>query len=150
MKYILIGFLILWVLVSCGTPRLTHLTEPLFLMPQRINISHYGEEAGSGATGARVLAEEVTYTEEHEPEISAETTAPAGLDTTHVYAIQGVTVVSKARFAPIREGQVNVDFVIRIPKEFLSDDYQICLTPELLHNDSVVRLDDVVLRGRIL
>lgn len=150
MKYFLTGILILLVLFSCGTPRMSsHLTEPLFLMPHRITISHYGEEPGqSGSTGARILAEQVTYTEDSEPDISAETTEPTKLDTTHVYAIQGVTVVSKARFAPIREGQVSIDFVIRIPKEFLSDDYQICLTPELLHNDSLVRLDDVVLRGK--
>ncbi|WP_163218935.1 hypothetical protein [Bacteroides sp. 224] len=144
MKYFLTCILIFLVLLSCGTPHSSHLTEPLFLMPNRITISHYGEETG----GVRTLNEDVTYTEEVEVDADVETTEPVGLDTTHVYAIPSVTVVSKARFAPVREGQVNIDFVIKIPKEFLSDDYQICLTPELLHNDSLVKLENVVLRGK--
>ena len=146
-----IYILTLLMLLSCATTRHVHLTEPLFLQPGRINIAHYGEEPGSVSSGgARVLAEQVNYaTEPHQEEQSAAVhNESIRLDTTQVYAIPTVTVVSKARFANVREGKVNLDFVIRVPKEFLSDNYQVCLTPELLHNDSLVKLDEVVLRGK--
>ena len=137
-------------LFSCTTTRHAYLTEPLFLQSGRINITHYGEEPGSSSSGgARVLAEQVSYTADpREEQHTATVGEDTRLDTSKVYAIQQVTVVSKARFAPLREGRVNLDFVIRVPKEFLSDKYQICLTPELLHNDSLVKLEEVVLRGK--
>ena len=150
-KKIPIYIVLLLMLFSCTTTRHVHLTEPLFLQPGRINIAHYGEEPGSRSQGgARVLAEQVNYTAEPQLEEQNSTTddETTRLDTTRVYAIQQVTVVSKARFANVREGRVNLDFVIRVPKEFLSDDYQVCLTPELLHNDSLVKLEEVVLRGK--
>lgn len=138
-------------LLSCGTMRHTYLTGHLFLQPGRISIAHHGGEQGGGTPGAaRVLAEQVNYTAGPLPD---EVQTAAGnedgrLDTTRVYALEQVTVVSKARFTTVREGLVNLDFVIRVPKEFLSDDYQVCLTPELLHNDSLVKLEEVVLRGK--
>lgn len=132
---------------SCNTIRQHHhLTEHLFMQPARINITHYG---GQNAGSPRVLNEQVTFSTEAQPDqTELNNTEPSHLDTTHIYQIPSVTVVSRARFAPVREGQVNIDFIINVPKEYLSDKYQICLTPELLHNDSLVFLKDVVLRGK--
>lgn len=140
-------FTILLTMAACRTSQQRHLVEPLFLQPGKINISHPAGQ-GSNATGARILSEQVTYTLPPEEEQESGNNRQAErLDTSKVYTIPQVTVVSKARFAPLREGNVNIDFVIRVPKEFLSEEYQLCLTPRLLHNDSLVMLKDVVLRG---
>ena len=134
------------VIVSCHTTRQSHLTERLFLEPGRITVSHFGQD---GASGALVLSEQVNFTSAVEDEVELVQKAPVDrLDTSKVYAIPMVTVVSGARFAPVREGHVVLDFVVRVPQAYLSDDYQVCLTPVLFHNDSLVHLEDVVLRGK--
>lgn len=152
-SYFIILFFVLGCLFSCRSgsyqQQANYQTEPLFLTSARISISHTNTTAGGGA---QVLSEQVQYStsnlvDDTQTSVSIDH-QPARLDTNHVYALSGITVVSKARFAPVREGHVNVEFAIHIPKQFLSDNYHICLTPELLHNDSLVLLDDVVLRGR--
>lgn len=138
------ALLMLLVIAACKTSRQPHLTERLFIEPARITITHYGDNGSS-----RVLGEQVTYHQQQQEEEEQKVLFDGAtrLDTNKVYTIPQVTVISRARFAPVREGHVDLDFVIRVPKEILSDKYQISLTPELLHNDSVVRFGDVVLRG---
>lgn len=147
---------LLLVLVSCRSAHLAHQTEPLFLLPGRIRISH----PDNGNTG--VLGEQVQYTYAMEEEAArrlasgaaggggagGEGAAAERLDTNRVYVLSGVTVVGRTRFAPLREGRVDINFAIHVPKEYLSDDYHISLTPELWHNDSLVALNEVVLRGK--
>ncbi|NDV60577.1 hypothetical protein D0T85_21030 [Bacteroides sp. 519] len=140
-------------LASCtnNSTRKRHLTERLFLERSQITITHPGDRPGQGdgGRGAMVLSEQVNYSQEP---LDASTTDShqdeARLDTNKVYALSQVTVTSRARFAPVREGLVNIDFIIHVPEAYLTDDFQLTITPNLLHNDSVVHLDDVVLRGK--
>lgn len=143
-----LGVLLVGILLySCGTSRPGRLlTERLFLEPSRISITH----PGGSSTGGAVLSEQVNYTQvamdkPDEPTIQH---GSDRLDTSRVYVLPQVMVTSRTRFASIREGHVAVDFVIHVPKPFISDDYQISLTPELLVADSVVAFGDVVLRGK--
>ncbi|WP_163172194.1 type IV pilus biogenesis/stability protein PilW [Bacteroides sp. 51] len=153
--YFIVLCFLLGSLFSCRSSsyhQQTHQTEALFLLPSGgIRISHPNDGSSQAVNGAHVLSEQVEYTtakpDDTHTSVYVEDT-PMRLDTNHVYALSGVTVVSKARFAPVREGHVNVEFAIHVPKQFLSDNYHIRLTPELLHNDSLVLLDDVVLRGK--
>ncbi|NDV57353.1 hypothetical protein [Bacteroides sp. 519] len=144
---------ILLTLASCntGSTHKRHLTERLFLERSHIAITHPSDQPGQAnrQQGPMVLAEQVNYTTE--PQLTNAEAAQedeARLDTNKVYTLSQVTVTSRARFAPVREGQVTIDFVIRVPQAYLSDDFQVTLTPELLHNDSLVKLEDVVLRGK--
>jgi hypothetical protein len=43
---------------------------------------------------------------------------------------------------------VNVDFIIHVPKELISHDYRIQLTPELMYGDTTIMLEHVLLLGR--
>lgn len=58
-----------------------------------------------------------------------------------------VTVTARSRFTPEREGKVNVDFVIKVPHELLSDVWRLTLSPEILADDSVIALPEVLLKG---
>lgn len=62
--------------------------------------------------------------------------------------IQEVRVTAKYKFAPEYKGKVDVDFLIKIPKELLSPKWRITLSPKLLHNDSIVDLEKVFVKGR--
>ncbi|NDV60583.1 hypothetical protein D0T85_21060 [Bacteroides sp. 519] len=124
--------------------RKRHLTERLFLERSHISITHPGGRPGQ--QGPMVLAEQVNYST-NQAGIEGTQEAEAALDTNKVYMLSQVTVTSRARFAPIREGQVNIDFIVHVPEAYLSDDFQLTLTPELMHGDSLVKLEDVVLRG---
>jgi hypothetical protein len=132
-------------LCSNTTGKKRHLTERLFLEKKRISITHPGDKPSQVTN---VLSEQVTYRSEplNEDSLTAEQ-EEAHLDTNKVYALEQVTVTSRARFAPVREGHVNIDFLIHIPGEFLSDDFQVLLTPQLTLGDSLTSLDAVVLRG---
>ncbi|NDV56895.1 hypothetical protein [Bacteroides sp. 519] len=144
---------LLFVLASCGTnnTRKRHLTERLFLERSRITITHPGVRPGqgTGSQGPMVLNEQVNYSEQPQlANINDNNPDESRLDTNKVYTLSQVTVTSRARFAPVREGQVNIDFIIHVPEAYLSDDFQLTITPELITPDSVVNLDDVVLRGK--
>ncbi|NDV66422.1 hypothetical protein [Bacteroides sp. 224] len=144
-RFIYILILLTLLFISCATSH-KHLTERLFLERERISITH--PDGGSNSS-SRTLGEQVNYTlVADEPENPEGSDQPTRLDTTQVYALPEVKVTSRTRFTSVREGYVDVDFVIQIPGRFISDDYQLCLTPELFHNDSSVVLADVVLRGK--
>ncbi|NDV60787.1 hypothetical protein D0T85_22100, partial [Bacteroides sp. 519] len=139
--------------VSCNTnnsnTRKRHLTERLFLERSRITVTHPGNRPGQSNGSPMVLAEQVNYSQQPQlTNIEENNQDEARLDTNKVYTLSQVTVTSRARFAPVREGQVNIDFIVHVPEAYLSDDFQVTLTPELITPDSVVHLDDVVLRGK--
>lgn len=129
---------------SCSTTRKTrtaHLVERLFLERERVTVSYPG---GNTSEDGRVLGEQVIYTR---VEDLGSSKSVSRLDTNEVYKLPEVNVTSKARFTSVREGYVDIDFVIRVPKQYLLSDYQLSLTPELIQGDSLVHLNDVVLRG---
>lgn len=153
-------FVFLLTLIGCGgsSNKLTKgqfKTERLYALSGKdLTLSHATSNDGAVTPqgGAVTLGEQLTYSEEVKedplPIIGADELANAALDTNRVYTLSQVTVTSKARFTPIREGSVQLDFAIRIPKEYLSDDYRITVTPELIYGDSIVKLADVLLRGK--
>ncbi|NDV60267.1 hypothetical protein D0T85_19445 [Bacteroides sp. 519] len=137
-----------WACTSNSTHK-RHLTERLFLERSQISITHPGNRPGQGGNqSAMVLNEQVNYNQLQLADNKKNEADDARLDTNKVYTLSQVTVTSQARFAPVREGQVNIDFIIHVPEAYLSDDFQLTLTPELITPDSVVNLEDVVLRGK--
>lgn len=127
------------------------LTRQLFLQSKRANVELPENKVDS--TGRAQLTEKVSYSHEdnismtiHEQD-SIEKARTSSLNEVQHLGEVTVTARAKQKFAPERNGKVSVDFIIRVPKELLSADWRVSLSPKLLHNDSVVLLDPVVLKG---
>jgi hypothetical protein len=67
-------------------------------------------------------------------------------DVQHLKAVT-VTAKSKQRFAPERNGRVSVDFIVHVPHSLLDKNYRLDIAPVLLHNDSVIYLDRLLVNG---
>lgn len=61
--------------------------------------------------------------------------------------IEQVTVVSKIRSVPERNGQVRLDFMITLPKQLLGGSRSVVITPILHKPDGRMELEDLVIRG---
>lgn len=135
------------VLYSCHTQRSGMMTERLFMQYKRVNISYPPDKLND--RGGAILSEQVTYSNLPDTtSLAQHANDDSRLDTNKVYSLTGVTVASKLRFTSVREGHINIDFVIRVPKELISDDYRMQLTPELIYGDTIVMLEHVVLLGK--
>lgn len=61
--------------------------------------------------------------------------------------IEQVTVVSRMRSVPERNGRVMLDFIITLPKLLLGKSRSVVITPILHKPDEAVPLEDLVIRG---
>lgn len=61
--------------------------------------------------------------------------------------IEEVTVVSRMRSVPERNGRVTLDFIITLPKLLLGKSRSVVITPILHKPDEAVPLEDLVIRG---
>lgn len=61
--------------------------------------------------------------------------------------IEQVTVVSRMRSIPERNGRVTIDFIVTLPKELLGKSRSIVIMPVLHKPDESVPLEDLVIRG---
>lgn len=61
--------------------------------------------------------------------------------------IEQVTVISKIRSVPERNGQVRLDFMITLPKQLLGGSRSVVITPVLHKPDGRMELEDLVIRG---
>lgn len=64
-----------------------------------------------------------------------------------VQHLDEVVVTTRLKLTPEHEGKVAVDFVVKVPKELMSPLWRVTLKPTLLHNDSIVPLQDIILKG---
>lgn len=137
--------------VSCSTSAPKIMTQSLFMQTKRANIE-LPEKQGSDQGKASVVSERVTFRNSgYNSGISGEVALKDGqnkLDTSAVYRLPEVEVKAQGRFAAERDGRINVDFKIIVPKEILSDNWRLILSPKLLHNDSIVSLQKVILNGK--
>lgn len=61
--------------------------------------------------------------------------------------IEQVTVTSRMRSVPERNGHVVVDFIVTLPKQLLGKSRSVVITPVLHKPDESVPLEDLVIRG---
>lgn len=61
--------------------------------------------------------------------------------------IEQITVVSKMRSVPERDGRVVLDFIVTLPKELLGGSRSVVITPVLHKPDGRMELEDLVIRG---
>jgi hypothetical protein len=122
------------------------MTKGLFMQSKRPNIELPYIEGGD-LKGVRTVSEEVTFTNS---EVIPRSGTESGKETnlSEVQHLNEVVVTAKSRFTPEQNGRVNVDFVVKVPKEILSTNWRVTMNPILLHNDSVVPLKSVVLKGQ--
>lgn len=129
------------------------LTKSLFMQSKRANVELppvLANEGGGNNSG--LLTETVTYRhEDNRSEIidkqDSIIRSKGALNEMQYLNEVTVTADIKQKFTPERDGKVNVDFIIRVPKELLSAHWQVSLSPKLLDNDSVVGLKDVMLKS---
>lgn len=121
------------------------LVKNLFMQSRRPSIELPYVE-GADNTGRAVVSEQVTFTN---PEIITKTSPEENkeVNLNEVQQLNEVIITAKSRFTPEQNGRVNVDFVVRVPKELLSTNFRVTLTPKLLYNDSIVPLQTLLLKG---
>lgn len=129
------------------------LVKPLFMQSKRANIELPYQEGAmkDPVTGAAIVSEQVAYTNaEQISKSSASTMGTVGsnLNLNEVQRLGEVVVTARSRFTPERDGRVDVDFVVKVPKELLANEWRVTLSPKLLHNDSIVPLKEIVLKGQ--
>lgn len=150
-KHIRTSFCILTLLAVAYSCKSTDpLTRPLFMQTKQANIELPSRSVADNTSG--LLTETVTY--RHQDNFSqalgkqdSVNQGKSGLNKMQYLNEVTVTAKIKQKFTPERNGKVNVDFVIHVPKELLSTHWQVCLYPKLLDNDSIVNLKQIVLKG---
>ncbi|MDR1882386.1 MAG: hypothetical protein LBR26_06335 [Prevotella sp.] len=97
--------------------------------------------------GQAVIAEQVTHVSP-EAMIRSAPKANKAINLSEVQHLNEVVVTARSRFIPEQNGRVNVDFVVRMPKELLSTNFRVTMSPKLLYNDSIVPLKPLVIKGQ--
>lgn len=121
------------------------MVKPLFMQSKRANIELPFQEKSKLGAGSATVSEEVTYINPEKIIDETQSNRPSNLS--DVQQLSEVVITAKSRFTPERNGRVNVDFMLRVPRELLSDNWRITLSPILFHNDSIIPLKDVILKG---
>ena len=118
------------------------MVKPLFMQYKRVTVElpNSGVHSENGGTS---LSEIVTYTNPSNSNIDSKNR----LDTTKIYELNEFVIAARSTFTPERDGRVKIDFNIKVPQEYLSPNWCLTLTPVLFHNDSIVELEDVLLKG---
>lgn len=150
--YFVVANLILISIVSCSVGKIgggssgKAMTRSLFMQSRYANIELPMQE--SNQFNKATISEEVTFTNPDNifEEKEGQENKPKSLN--EVQHLREVVVTAKSRFTPEQKGMVNVDFVIRVPKPILSSKWRVTLKPKILHNDSIVELKEVILKGK--
>lgn len=126
------------------------LTKRLFMQSKRVHLDI--PENKEDASGNIILSEQVNYINEDNTSITIQKRDSASRAKTSLNEVQRldevvITAKVKQKFTPERDGRVNIDFIVRVPKELLSPDWRITLSPKLFHNDSIVPLKELTLKG---
>lgn len=117
--------------------------QPLFLQNKKANIGLPRNVAG-GEGGGSIVTEQVEY---KNPELHSDIFETNSLDPNKTYGLNEVEVVARSRFTPERNGKINVDFIVRVPKELIDRNWMIKLQPFIMHRDSIQKLDYLVIKG---
>lgn len=118
------------------------MVQPLFLQSKKPNIGLPRNVAGG--EGGSIVTEQVEY---KNPELHSDIFEANTLDPNKTYGLNEVEVVARSRFTPERNGKINVDFIVRVPKELIDRNWMIKMQPFIMHRDSIQKLDYMVIKG---
>lgn len=62
--------------------------------------------------------------------------------------LQEITVVAKSKTVPERNGKVNIDFIVRIPRSLLQTDWSMTIAPVMDNGGTIIILDSIEIRGK--
>lgn len=125
-------------------PRGEIMVQRLFYENKRPNIS-IPQGTTMGAAGQMVAVEQAVYTN---PDNYTSLFESETLDSNKTYGLNEVVVEARSRFTPERNGKVDVDFLVRIPKEIIDKNWMIKLEPFVIGQDSVEYLEPLVVKGQ--
>ncbi|KGO00201.1 hypothetical protein HQ48_06560 [Porphyromonas sp. COT-290 OH3588] len=132
----------LLMIASCSRP----ITKTLFLQSGRphIYLPTNKEEKSGGILSERVSYETKidTIRPAHKPALDDEDMKSVTLETFTVVADR-----PKLKISTVRNGKINLTFLMTVPKAFMDNRWQIVLTPHLINGDQTSALPPVVLKG---
>lgn len=140
LKYSVAWAATLGLLFSCSAP----ITKGLFLQSGRAHIYLPTDKEEKNG----VLAEQVSYQTKVDTIKSIKKPIDelgAGID------LQTLTVVAdrpKVKISTIRNGKINLRFLVTLPKQFMDPRWQVVLTPKLINGEEIQPLPPIVLKGR--
>lgn len=124
-------------------PQERAMVQPLFLQHKKANIGLPPNALGGAAGGGSVVREQVTYSN---PDNYTDLFNQK-LDTDKAYDIDELVVEARSTFTPERDGRIDVDFIVRVPKELIDRNWMITMQPFVMHKDSLQKLDHLVIKG---
>ena len=150
--YLITMILVLMAVGSCSVKNPVSrtgnvMTKGLFIQSKHANVELPYIESNK-TNGGNIVSESVTFTHSDNELTSKDSVSTKARNLNEVQHLSEVVIVAKSRFTPEHKGRVNVDFVIRVPKEMLSSKWRLTLKPVIFHNDSIVPLKEVVLKGK--
>ena len=114
------------------------LIHPLYLEDKAIQLKFPNDNLGS------LVSEQVIYIN---PDNQTDLFKNDSLDSQKTYNLNEVVVEAKSKFTPERNGKINVNFLVDVPKELLNENWGVYLQPLVIMNDSILKLNRIILKG---
>jgi hypothetical protein len=144
----IVGLIGIMTLGSCSQP----MTQRLFFQshrPQVLLPTDKEEQAGRMGQLSEIVSYQQKVDTLHRPkEEEAVAKKDDGLKT---FSLEGVTITAerpRVKVSTLRKGKVNLTFLIKIPRGFMDERYQMVLTPSVMSGDTTFALPPVVLKGK--
>ena len=144
----IVGLIGVMTLGSCSQP----MTQRLFFQshrPQVLLPTDKEEQAGRMGQLSEIVSYQQKVDTLHRPkEEEAVAKKDNGLKT---FSLEGVTITAerpRVKVSTLRKGKVNLTFLIKIPRGFMDERYQMVLTPSVMSGDTTFALPPVVLKGK--
>lgn len=61
--------------------------------------------------------------------------------------LEEVSIVAKAKTLPERNGEINIDFIVNIPNDFIQRDWRLVIIPNILNGEDKMILDSLQIKG---
>lgn len=125
------------------------LTSPLFRQSGRVRIYLPTQKEEQAAT----LAEHVDYHTQIDTLNKSKSSSTDSKKNADIksYNLDPFTIVAQrpsVKISTIRNGRINLSFLLTLPQHFLDERYQIVLSPKLINGDKELTLPPLVLQGK--
>lgn len=147
-----VAALMLPALTGCRTNR-TLMVERLFFNHRHVNIAHIDDGSDDSLSMGGAVSEMVSYTNrgggidrlgDGEKTYTSESDQ---LDTAAVYRLTEVRVTAPQSYTPERDGKLMLQFYVNVPKEVLSTNWRLLLSPEMRYADTTVQMPEMQIKG---
>lgn len=120
------------------------MVQPLYFQSKKPYISL--PQSGASIGGRNYAVEQTTYVNsDNNSEVLQQ---QEKVDLSQTISLNTVTVEMKSTFTPERDGKIDVDFYIKVPKEVIDPNYSIKLQPVIVTESGKVDLESVVVKGQ--